>query len=199
MEGAKDLHVTELSVTIEVLVLLLVPRLLVLYEKVLYCQRHTGNFLSDVLLCLARDYVAVEEVLWNGIDAVLDWSDIYLLLHAFFVLCVDPEWQAKVNRVVHVHHRVLSKLKLANEPFQVYDPLNVLVESDKLGKSGLAKVKGFFVVKSWVAKLIDLAFYGKKFRLVFILGFPFILGLAFPLFFSFCPTLSFSFIFRFFA
>lgn len=63
MEGAKDLHVTELSVTIEVLVLLLVPRLLVLYEKVLNCQRHTGNFLSNVLLCLARDYVAVEEVL----------------------------------------------------------------------------------------------------------------------------------------
>jgi len=59
----------------------------------------------------------VEEVLGDWIDSVLDRPDFNFLLHAFFELGVDPEGQAQINGVVHVHYCVLAKLKLANEPF----------------------------------------------------------------------------------
>ena len=117
VEGAQDLHISELSVAIQVLILELLLRALVLPQQVLHGETHTADLFSNELLVLAGDDVAVEEVLRDWIEPFFDGAIDDLLLHPLLILRVDPEGQAQVQCIVHMHHRILSKLQLADEPF----------------------------------------------------------------------------------
>ena len=94
VEGAQDLHITELSVTIQVRILELLLRTLVLPQQVLHGEAHAADLLSNELLVLAGDDVAVEEVLGDWVESFFDGTINDLLLHPLLILRVDPEGQA---------------------------------------------------------------------------------------------------------
>ena len=129
VERAKDLHVSELRVTVQVLVPVGSLCLGIPFQQALYGHTHTANLFSDVLLRLACDDIAVEEVLSNRIHSFSDWPVDDLLLHSPLVAGVGPERQTQIDCIVHVDHCVLAELQLGDEPLQVEDSLEILVEA----------------------------------------------------------------------
>ena len=116
VERAQDLHVSELCIAVQELESLLCLRLAILLDQVLQDKTHAADLLSYVLFGLTRHNIAVKEVLSDWIDTIFGrpWHDFFL--HSPLILSISPKWQSQVDSIIHVHHSVLPKLKLADEP-----------------------------------------------------------------------------------
>ena len=72
VEGAKDLHVAELRIAVQVFVLSLILGRPVRSEQVLQSKAHAADLLGNVRLRLLRFDVAVQKVLRNRVHSFLD-------------------------------------------------------------------------------------------------------------------------------
>ena len=72
VEGAKDLHVAELRIAVQVFVLSLILGRPVRSEQVLQSEAHAADLLGDVRLRLLRFDVTVQKVLRDRVHSFLD-------------------------------------------------------------------------------------------------------------------------------